>query len=422
MKTKVTQKPPILEIVEDRDKREIWVGKWKAADIYYNRPNAEKDDRLKNKILEANGRERIQAISENTAEASRRYHYEMMVNLGPQFYKRLRAAMCDMWITPIEEKLDRYCFFSTGFRHYYPTIQIRRMWNHLEMVEQMEKDGLHHIIPLAVFFCAPPAKLKKMLGKSIWKKLAHNSIGRNKLIVELMLLHLEEKKRKREKCSPKTIRIYRDYLAVVVSVKTTLLRMYRTWTKQERENYQMLLWVNQYARVTKKGEVYDMTHLYDDTARMASQLNIEIKDWSPKKMLSKHNRMAKDITALRYPDKPFSQLPIINDGVYKNIKYRLMKSPCEVAMEGAEMKHCVASYIQSIEEGKYAVFSLNNQDSGIRSTLGIVWHDGCYRKDQHYGKYNAHITDPLLLEAVDWLEEALNQQSSDFMRLLGTAA
>lgn len=398
----------MLEIEQNDTTREIRVGKWIADNIYYNWPMNESNPVIKNEILKANGLAKVEPIRFPTGDDCIRYHSEIAEHLGTKFYKRLRGAMYSVWIAPIQTKANRYCFYSNGYRHYYSIIQIERLWNHISLVNQMEEDNLFHLIPIIVFFCSTPKVLKKKLGKGIWKRLCANSLNRNKLIVKSMMEKIDKKSRRIKHAPTKSrFEILKNYLAFVVTIKTSLLRSFYFVVDTDLEK-QKTFWLNKYARVSDTQHLNQLGDLYRDTAQMCAQLNLEMKDWSPKKMKSQHDILAKRITAQHYSDKPFSFRPLDN-GTHNGVTYQLLNSPLDVALEGRVMGHCIASYINHISQGLYVAFSLSNEN--IRSTLGLYYSNGKFRFDQHYGRFNTVVSDSDLIETAEHILDCLNTKA-----------
>ncbi len=317
-----------------------------------------------------------------------------------------------LWINPIKDLLDRYCFYSTGKSHFYNIPQIQRLWNHLPLVEQLEADQLHHLVPLTIFFCASPKVLRRLLGKSIWKRLSANSLSRNKLLVSLMERDLIT--RRRFISTPRNIEPYRQYLSTMSVIKSSLLKWHflnELINKHDcNKRGDCMLWLNNHAKVSNYCSVDGLKTLYLDTYKLCEQTDNLMKDWSPKSMRERHDKMSREVSRHyleNISDTPFDWSGKLNipelseDGV----KIEVLDSPFKMACESSDMCHCLSSYIDLSMEGSYFAFSLYSDLS--RSTLGIEKQSNRYYLDQHYGAYNQTVKDQHLLKAATHIVQAL---------------
>lgn len=414
-------------IVVDAKTREIRVGAWKSDKIYYNYPLQENSLHLKNKILEENG------IKDSTARVTMEYghreiHKEMIPLIGAKFYARLRAVSRKVWIEPVESILNKYClYWNWANRHpFYYEGQIRRTWKVLNYIKQAEEDGLSNIIPIIIFFMDTPSALKRDLGKSVWKKIANNSLSFNMCIVR-HLSHLEGRNSRVRVLRMNWTMFYevREDLSFLLNLKKTLARNYSSYNFESDRSFdyedpfsitpgqnvlrcndskKFILWINKYARVSNGSEINDMIQLYRDTRYMAKNHGLLFRECSPNKMKNFHDKLAKKSRLLRRQEllqykqeanegflwlEPYSLAINKKCSYLKNINVELIDDYERLLDEGDAMEHCVADYESFISEESYIVISLEGKDN--RSTLGLCLDGDKFIIEQHYGYDNDDV-------------------------------
>jgi len=147
----------------------------------------------------------------------------------------------------------------------------------------------------------------------------------------------------------------------------------------------------------------ELATLFGDTKGMASQLDATFNpEWGLRRMQEEHDRMSNEITRMKYGDDPFPIYNEIGDLIVESENYQatMLTNPAEVAEEGSQMRHCVASYNMDCNMGSYVVFSITDFEGNRISTLGISVSKQREEvaTNQHYGKMNSRITDQELLD------------------------
>lgn len=329
------------------------------------------------------------------------------------FLKVWRGCMYDKWIRPYKELLDIIAYRKRGHN---PEI-VRAFYRQLKLYphqssycQQALADGQRNLVPLIYSSMLSPQEIRELVGKGAWKKLCRNSMTRNKIIAQYE----------------------RGHWKTIIDLNNSFLSGVKDYSRGINPLvYAVANRIGKEQRVlTKKDDLKVIYLKVCDTELMAARLGETMNpNWSWKRLQEEHDRMAKAITAMRYPKTFINSLQEFRrnglssftgnlrkeDGV---IKYEavLLDTPYDIAMEGKEMKHCVASYIPEVSRGKYLVYSIRKNGERY-STLGIVlstgWPvsklvnpdgttvkmNGVWKFDQHYIKYDKPVDDKF---AKDW--------------------
>ncbi len=402
----------------------VKVGAWEANCIYYNHPTRETDFSLKKLILEVNGCDVSGLHRKYGAGGFRDANNEISSLLGNKFYAQLRAVSRKVWITPIEDILNKYCLYwrATKREPYFDEGQVRRAWKCLDIIKQLEEDGMGHVAPIVIYFVETPSRLKRDLGKSAWKKIANSSLSFNMRLVSHLIRIEDEYKNSNPRTRTQRImwrrfEEIREDLKFLVSLKKTLVRRYTSYhlglgddyyemTKSSHirkcESKRLLVWLNKHARVSNHAEVKNFVMIYSDTYRMCKNLNREFRVISPRKMKDYHDKLAKEMRVLRRAElskviesvnetmewlNPYSEA--INSQLSnENIKVEVIKDYGRLLDESEDMMHCVADYEDLIADQEYIVVSLESKVQ--RTTLGLVFDVETmqFHIEQHYGYEN----------------------------------
>lgn len=301
-----------------------------------------------------------------------------------------------------------------------------------------------------------PSELKSYLGKKIWKALCANSVTRNRLILSSlknpalypdvqyrtkMLKDFDAQEYRKTLLANK--RIERETLLDLITVKSTCLKYQKSVFSDFYPKYnlsKLFNWMQinklpilvkydgkyefnpDFARDTL-GRVGHINMLFNDTYRMAKKLNRPFSNqWSFKRMQKAHDDYSKEVTLQRLKNKDYQfelsddilelkQLDLKDFGL-PDVKLKLITTLHELAIEGAEMKHCVADYEGFIKQGVYAVLSLYNKRDNQRSTLGLNKPISAneYHIDQHYGRGNTSVESQRLKDAAGMIIDVLKKK------------
>lgn len=423
----VQQQDVKFPLEADQKQRIVKVGKWEADRIYYNSPMREEDFALKKRVLEKNGCDVEGLYPKYEGGGWRDAHKIISPLLGNKFYAQLRAVSRKVWITPIEDTLNKYCLYWNNWSSgpYFDEGQVRRTWKCLDLIKQLEKDGMSHVVPLVIYFMETPSALKRDLGKSTWKKIANSSLSFNMCLV-LRLIRIEGDY---ENSNP-TARIkrimwrrfeeLREDVKFLVSLKKTFVRRYTMYSLdlsdgsygasnsgiiRNSDSKRLIEWLNKNARVSKFDEVEQLAVLFRDTMRLCKHLNREFKIISPRKMKDYHDKLAKESRLMRR-----AELMKVVDSVNKKmewlqpyseeinfklsnevIKFEVIRDYERLLDESDDMVHCVADYEYLITDQEYIVVAL--ESAVERTTLGLYLDFENFETDrfvieQHYGFNN----------------------------------
>lgn len=125
---------------------------------------------------------------------------------------------------------------------------------------------------------------------------------------------------------------------------------------------------------------------FSDCLSMAFQLGKTVNlNWSERRWKEEHDLMAKEITSILYQAenrdlkiaKPYLEIS-------EKTGYRLLRTSAELAVEGMLKKHCVASYSNSVDSGRCAIFNIDGYTAEI-----TINSDGIPKLNQLKGEYNS---------------------------------
>lgn len=287
--------------------------------------------------------------------------------LGSKFNRRFRAAHYWLWVG---DKLTTTTanMLRRGGRHWfiYSDTLVWRANQALPYINEAERDGLHHLIPAIVTFGQSPKDIRRALGPASWRRVAHNSLTRNKLIMQAVERHRSED----EPCDA-------AQFVRMLDLPSSLLPLVVGATPDEMVA----------ARITPKKEMMEFIrtqHIVRDTRDMLGALFNE--EWSLARMEREHADAVKDLARKQYSDKRFAAAWSFSE---EGFTATLLTSKLDIATEGAVQHHCVASYAKHAARGAYAVFRIEGKE---RATAGIVT-DGGGRVDQVYGACNDEVSE-----------------------------
>ena len=75
----------------------------------------------------------------------------------------------------------------------------------------------------------------------------------------------------------------------------------------------------------------------------------------------------------------------------------LLDNALAIREEGEAMSHCVGSYSEDCRDGRFAVYSIRDKRGDRVSTLGLRLRPSI-KLNQHYGRFNAPVRNPIALE------------------------
>ena len=438
-----TQNPLKLTIETDPATKTLHVGQWSTQEIHYNTTRSEHNLALKIQILNANGldTDEINIHGMDCCPDLKKNHSFVVRHLGGRFYARLRAVSRQLWITPIEQYLNRYCLnFYGRDSPYFNLEQTRRVWGCLATVKQVYEDELHHIGPLVIFFMLNPKELKARLGKSLWKRLCSNKLSFNLRLVRT-LMGFDGEHRRVKPLDEETFERLIPLLDVLTQVKKGLTtHQAPIWNFDARYFHmrgfevdemslkvKLLNWLNIHCKVTHTKEIKEHITLFRDSLMMHYRLGEgrTFKFLNPIKLREYHDALSKKITIKRRNESlkrkqamnnNMQWLTPYSDGFSQyaektsSVAVKTLNTVELIIDESDSMEHCITCYIDNICDQQYIAISL--RCSSARSTLGFTLNKkrSKYKLDQHVGKYNEAVTEPLLINMQKPLLKLINQQ------------
>ena len=272
------------------------------------------------------------------------------------------------------------------------TSRARDIYRSRLVISQLMRDGLRHLIPLAMLLGEDPKHMKLLLGKSLWKKLARNSVSRNMLIYSAcnsfrnITPPLEDDDQ-----------LYKR-IAMAQELPSTILKY------ASRMDMERLLLAKTVAPTYKRAAEIAKTNeviILQDTIRMASQLGLKFNPlpYDQGRVARKHDEYIKRLRMRQYSPIPFQPQHVFEQGEWQATR---LNNALDIAAEAAAMHHCVAAYVGSCKEGRYYVYSLRRNGERY-ATIGINRFISV-SMDQIQGVCNAHV-DTSTFDRVSFMNE-----------------
>jgi hypothetical protein len=230
------------------------------------------------------------------------------------------------------------------------------------IIQQLEKDGAHHLIPAVIFFEKDPSDIRKTVGRSAWRKIANNSKTRNKLIFR----------------NP-----WVDFDPRILDFRSGIIEAVPLGFGLNQEVFTA-------AKISPAiADFHPTLTLVRDTINMAERLGQKANpNWSYNRFIKEHERLSKEYLSHKYSPESFADHHIYTVDGYT---FSRLTSPLEIAQEGKVMHHCVAFYADSALKGNYEVYTVEGK--GERATLGLdVNNEGKIFIDQLYGTCNRAVS------------------------------
>ena len=257
---------------------------------------------------------------------------------GPRIHRNLPAAFYNTFIKANFQQESYFALRNIGNRwKIFNQTKVNKALENKQIIQQLEKDGLYHLIPFAIVFGMSPEEGKKHLGASSWKKIANNSKTRNNYIFQTG---------------------YEFYPEILDLRSGIIAQPLFTGGHSDIIAGRLAPTIADFPRTL---------HLVEDTRRMCARLQVPFnKNWSLSRFEKEHDKLSKEILAQRFSKEPFGDP---HQEVIDGYTFTRLISKFEIAKEGSEMRHCVASYADHAECGRYEVYQVEGR--GERATLGI---------------------------------------------------
>lgn len=114
---------------------------------------------------------------ENCYNKQRNEFYAL--HLGSKFNDRFRRVNYKVWVSPYECEIKRFCYIGRSLADNL----VYQFHGAAGIINEALNDKLDHLVPVILATNKTPSDLKKLLGKSIWKRICKNSLSRNKLLI-----------------------------------------------------------------------------------------------------------------------------------------------------------------------------------------------------------------------------------------------
>ena len=314
-------------------------------------------------------------------------------------YAHFNKLQLKAFVSPVYHILKKVGYSRKGFSG----TAIKKIHINREKLEEVYNDGLYNILPVVFELGKSPKELKKEL-KNVWKKLAKNSLNKNKHLMRACNGYQSKE----------------EMLTRLNDIPTTVLKNFHS-----KESACMKYIANNFkGKWNKPFLLRNEINLFSDTSYLAHTLNEKVDPaWSPRRMKEEHDRMSKELHTRKYSKDVFESVKDIpvKELVLEEYKAVLLDNAFAIAEEGTEMGHCVGLYANNVRDGEYLVYSvLKNGERS--STIGInpifkrgqnqELEKGGWKMQQHFGKYNSEVVCPIENEIAEKLIFKLNREKS----------
>lgn len=437
-----------LPIIVDQTTRIISVGKWIADDIYYNKPVNEGYINLKSVILARNNISIKAPIGHAKGNGLADYHAEISRYLGARFYAQLRKVSTDVWINPIRDILNKYCLYtkSRGTAAYDPH-QVRRAWEMLPLIHEMEKQALQHLVPLGIYFCLPIDQFQRTLGASLWNDLCQTSLSRvHSLVFHLLALdqYANDVESNRTKPLSETAAQRRiERITFWSTLKSSMLRLHLAEINHEHysnldievsenscEEYsspyydKLITWLNDNATPSNTVKYEQIKYMVDETERASRLVGLSFSFGSLSEMEKQHKeslQAAREKVKARYmahdPDfnEPFDGIEIFQQNlpVIDGVKITLLSSTRDMVNESIDMRNDLCDFVDGGRKLWFVAFSLQSHQQRSTLSFGLTESkdnsgSGSYRIYAHHSSDHSDVTCPQLISAAEAVLYSVN--------------
>lgn len=295
-------------------------------------------------------------------------HKFYCAKLGPKFNRRFCAANYYLWVghrlslpvaNLLRERGNRWRVYSSELVYRANTV--------LPYIQEAEKDGLLNLVPAIVVFQDAPSGIRKKVGGAAWRKIAHNSVTRNRKLMQVCDSGAWDKQFEWEE-------VFLD----VIDIPSGILPSAYSGSLEEQVAARLA--------PRKTPGVFEQTkHIVRDAMRMTGDdFNPE---WSLARVREEHEKASRAQYRKTYSEEPFASPWSFESEGYSAA---LLTSPMDIATEGASMHHCVGSYAHSASLRQYLVLRIDGKE---RATAGYTRDGRGWRLDQVYGVCNAAVSE-----------------------------
>lgn len=331
-----------------------------------------------------------------------------------KMHKIFKQAIEKWFILPYLPYAKSLCMYRQGPKWLWNFHKLNNLALSYNKIKQADKDGIFNIAPFILSYGKTPKELKSMFGKSLWKKLSHNSFSRNKLI-EASNLFVGA-----ANVVPSTV-LKNEYIAKY-TLEGGIRYNYGIYIRRHNGNIVamiekfFIIWKN--SKFFYKNVSSHYMDIYLDMMDMGAQLN---KKPNPKTMGEVevlHERYTKEIME-REDSRTKDTTPVtqvLNSFKIGEYICTPLTSAADLYKEGKIMHHCIYSYLDRIKEQEYYAVHIENLVTKEVSTLGInVYEYGNgfdenaeLSIDQHLGIQNTETNNDVInRQVLEYLETNL---------------
>lgn len=202
-----------------------------------------------------------------------------------------------------------------------------------DLIRQAERDGIPHVAPILAAFHAPPEDVRRRIGKGLWRQVHHSDLTTNAYRAAAKIFT-------------------RLDFPTIMAVPPGALREVCGMVKVSGESAVAIA-----ARIAaNRTEMREAVMLARDTMRMCGTPDPK---WSLRRLREEHDRLARELAAAKASGVPFAEpWEATVDGYH----FRRLISDADFAIEGREMRHCIAGYAGAARQGRETAFSITAND------------------------------------------------------------
>jgi len=332
-----------------------------------------------------------------------------------QFCKMLNGAIYRAYIEPNKALHNRFatlkvlklvkirCNSSRSYKR-FPSMWVRDEYvvniinKRAEIINSYIDDGIGHMAGFGLMI-GDSSFSKSILGKGLWKSLNKNSKTRNDLITKVVMFSqiLEPIKNSEEfaNSAKSAVMFFNKVPSTLLELShVDLMPMYETAINLNIDNLATKI-IKSIKLPMYKISVNDIMphiHIIEDAHHvLGDRFNTR---WSIKRIKKEHDKAVVTKVREAASPEPFEltkMLPRSIEG--EGFIARLAMSPRDLAVWGNEEGHCVGSYHTFVTNGHYAVYKIEDTNTGEVSVLGVANpHSNLGLHDQHYHKFNRAVT------------------------------
>lgn len=163
-----------------------------------------------------------------------------------------------------------------------------------------------------------------------------------------------------------------------------------------------------------KIEWFNNIGLFRDSIRMAKTLDKKINcSWSLRRLKEEHDKWGKIITDIVYVD---GDRNMVIGNVFTKFqeysKYQMLKTTSEMALEGKRQNHCVATYVNSVENGDCGIYRVNGYTLEVKKVYG--------NPGLHMGQLRGYSNSPAPEQLVEEVKEKIKKFNEEVLDLKST--